>query len=720
LYKIHFLLNNLKKKNLKEKKSTNQSDKKKDQDKLIKYFENLKEIYSQDDINSNIILIKIKTLNGFEANDFVLLRLYGLEGKSKQIKLTNNKKSLDEFEFKCCYIGQLIGLSFQWIHNESNEWTLEYTEINDLENNISIKYVPNKYWIKLTTNNEAFMLITNKSYDKINEYSKLINSLNKNHETLFTKEKDFKKIILIIRMFDSSIYTNLSKDLQLKFQKFALNYLEFVIKKLNDLKILIYFTLFKSFLISMISLTDESENFCLSFYEKNRTGFKILFDIINLFISKEYYAHQNELIELILGLLHNLSRFSCNYIDVWQDKLNVLQDLSSNPSAKILCFTIISNIATDDELKRISKENTEIIESIVNKVSTLANMSKDKNCKRTNDGWHLLELMNALFSFSKSDEIKFILYNDFKMNNILRTIIYNGNKIEQESAFKLLYQLCFDEHIAKDILNDQRLFDLIKQESNNNKNCKGIQMVIDNKFNKKSNINQNNKHIMISYNSKSRDYCLQIKNELENIGKKVWIDIDNITGSSLEAMAKAIEQSECVLVCMTEMYKESPNCRLEAEYIIQLNKPFVPIIMQKGYKPNGWLGIILGSKIFIDINKHNSVKECFEKILQQINAVTEYNLVSIKKDIVIDINKKFPIAASWSQSQVLDWMNEKKFSIYLNQKLDTYNGELLFHLFNIYNKNPEFFYQQISKESNDNVNFFDIVKFTFELEKLFV
>ena len=43
-------------------------------------------------------------------------------------------------------------------------------------------------------------------------------------------------------------------------------------------------------------------------------------------------------------------------------------------------------------------------------------MLKDKNCKRTNDGWHLLELMNALFSFSKSDEIKFILYNDFKMN----------------------------------------------------------------------------------------------------------------------------------------------------------------------------------------------------------------------------------------------------------------------------------------------------------------
>ena len=113
LYKIHFLLNNLKNYNLKEKKSINESDKKKDQNKLIKYFEQLKEIYSSDDIDNSNIILKIKTLNGFETNDFIMLRLYGLEGKSKQIKLINNKKQLDEFEFKCHYIGQLIGLSIR-------------------------------------------------------------------------------------------------------------------------------------------------------------------------------------------------------------------------------------------------------------------------------------------------------------------------------------------------------------------------------------------------------------------------------------------------------------------------------------------------------------------------------------------------------------------------------------------------------------------------------
>jgi hypothetical protein len=68
-------------------------------------------------------------------------------------------------------------------------------------------------------------------------------------------------------------------------------------------------------------------------------------------------------------------------------------------------------------------------------------------------------------------------------------------------------------------------------------------------------------HIMISYNRASRDLCLQIKAQLERLKFKVWIDVEDISGSSLESMANAIENSFCILVCMTEKYKQSPNCR---------------------------------------------------------------------------------------------------------------------------------------------------------------
>ena len=60
------------------------------------------------------------------------------------------------------------------------------------------------------------------------------------------------------------------------------------------------------------------------------------------------------------------------------------------------------------------------------------------------------------------------------------------------------------------------------------------------------------------------------------------------------------ETASCVLICMTEKYKESNNCRMEAEYTIQKQKPLIPLIMQKSYRPDGWLGFILGSKIYIN------------------------------------------------------------------------------------------------------------------------
>ena len=42
-------------------------------------------------------------------------------------------------------------------------------------------------------------------------------------------------------------------------------------------------------------------------------------------------------------------------------------------------------------------------------------------------------------------------------------------------------------------------------------------------------------HIMISYNKECRDLCLKIKKDLENDGHKIWIDVEDISGSSLES-----------------------------------------------------------------------------------------------------------------------------------------------------------------------------------------
>ena len=94
-----------------------------------------------------------------------------------------------------------------------------------------------------------------------------------------------------------------------------------------------------------------------------------------------------------------------------------------------------------------------------------------------------------------------------------------------------------------------------------------------------------------SYNSATRHLCLKIKQELESIGLKVWIDVDDISGSSLESMANAVETSEAILMCVTEKYRQSNNCQFVAQYAFKLNKPIIPLIMQENYyNVGGWLG----------------------------------------------------------------------------------------------------------------------------------
>ena len=47
----------------------------------------------------------------------------------------------------------------------------------------------------------------------------------------------------------------------------------------------------------------------------------------------------------------------------------------------------------------------------------------------------------------------------------------------------------------------------------------------------------------------------------------IWI-LRFAAGSTLEAMAKAVEKSSLVIICMTQKYKESPSCRTgEDKYV---------------------------------------------------------------------------------------------------------------------------------------------------------
>ena len=47
-----------------------------------------------------------------------------------------------------------------------------------------------------------------------------------------------------------------------------------------------------------------------------------------------------------------------------------------------------------------------------------------------------------------------------------------------------------------------------------------------------------------------------------------------------------------MLYAVSEKYKESGSCRLEASYARQLGVDMIPLTVEEGYLPSGWLRLV--------------------------------------------------------------------------------------------------------------------------------
>ena len=58
-------------------------------------------------------------------------------------------------------------------------------------------------------------------------------------------------------------------------------------------------------------------------------------------------------------------------------------------------------------------------------------------------------------------------------------------------------------------------------------------------------------------------------------------------GSTVEAMSAAIEDADVMCYGISQAYKESANCHMEAQYAYQQQVDMVPLMMEEGYSANG-------------------------------------------------------------------------------------------------------------------------------------
>ena len=331
--------------------------------------------------------------------------------------------------------------------------------------------------------------------------------------------------------------------------------------------------------------------------------------------------------------------------------------------------------------------------------------------------------------------------------NVLLILFLKGNSIETYFDLVLLTQLSFSDEIKYD-MNRNAVFrkrideldsvDLSRiKEIDEKEIFSSIKQLVErlkwnlNETKKTTGEHQeeaNEKHVMISYNSASRAVCLKIKQSLEAAGYKVWIDVDNIHGSSLEAMAQAVEKSCCVLMCVTEKYRQSINCQAEAQYAFKVKKHIIPLIMQDGYENvKGWLGIIMGDKIFINFSKYEFEK-CMSKLKRELEfkihkvampSMSEKTASSLKTDINAQNSplKNSNLAENWTESEVRSWFIKNDISLLIFDYFKPCNGKILLQLYEMNVKSPDFYNKNLKEIKG--IKFNSIVLFSACLADLF-
>ena len=56
----------------------------------------------------------------------------------------------------------------------------------------------------------------------------------------------------------------------------------------------------------------------------------------------------------------------------------------------------------------------------------------------------------------------------------------------------------------------------------------------------------------------------------------------------------------------------------EAEYMYRLRKDIIPLILQPGYTPDGWLGILVGTRLYFDLSSPVTFESELKKLTIEI------------------------------------------------------------------------------------------------------
>ncbi|GAX76302.1 hypothetical protein CEUSTIGMA_g3747.t1 [Chlamydomonas eustigma] len=144
------------------------------------------------------------------------------------------------------------------------------------------------------------------------------------------------------------------------------------------------------------------------------------------------------------------------------------------------------------------------------------------------------------------------------------------------------------------------------------------------------------------------------------------MDVDHMSGSTLEAMAMAVEGSAVVLICVSKKYKESQACRTEAEYAFQQRKKIIPVVMESGFKPTGWLGALMGTRLYFDMSDARRIPAKMPHLMKELadsgKIFKATSSLDLDERVAEDVKPSSRMGSdnpdNWSSLEVEDWLKK--------------------------------------------------------------
>uniref|UniRef100_A0A2C9JLY3 TIR domain-containing protein n=1 Tax=Biomphalaria glabrata TaxID=6526 RepID=A0A2C9JLY3_BIOGL len=398
----------------------------------------------------------------------------------------------------------------------------------------------------------------------------------------------------------------------------------------------------------------------------------------------------------------------------------------------------------------VTSHVSDTIKNIVNWI----HKALENKQKRRYRGFTPWELTQGLSKLAVNDSNKAKIIEEGALSDFTQMLRHTDPR-EQSSAAECLWTLAFDKTVRQTIVESPDLVPALEELKNSENslvknNVQGALWMIKGENDPAASVSRPNSgnaiknHIFISYSWAEKEMVKKIHNSLLSEGYKIWVDYEQMGGSTLQAMADAVENAAVVLICMSEKYKQSPNCRTENSKFV-----FKPIQKngKKKYRPDGWLGAILGAKLFFDFtgkypyekplqgllkelrgrgktaqiqgNKNPSVDEIDSNI--EANHVTGSS--SGRKNVLSSPtsnphNQITQISAScvtMSNEHVEHWLVSKGLQR-LTSAFSQIDGELIWQLKAMRERAPEYFHTSLERQFG--MTLIDILRFNAALDSL--